>query len=318
MGRVHTRKYLLEQSIEANNGSTLLNPYHILFDGDYMYAIYNTSKAIVSFDVSDPSAISTVDILVDATNITNPQRMVMKGNYILIIDFSGITTIDKTDPTALAFVSRFTHTYLAQHNTGVVEGNYLYTSGQSNILTLDITDPTSISYVTRAYTLDFRSGNPSVKGNYLYGMGGNSIYAVNKSNPASLTITRVTDSAKIDGGSRNIISGNTFLSVSILDNWIVPSDISAGTPVIGTPVSLPSGCTGGYFWAGLDSSYCWMTSITDSKIWRLDLSTPTSPVATSVLYDSVYLDYIYYMEEKLGRLFLCSLDRDRIYTIVPY
>lgn len=288
MARVHdgSGQWPLDiTDLEGYNGVTKLTiPDGIAISGNYMFVAFRGSSAIASFDISDLTSITQVDVLIDATNMTSPGQLVVKGNYLIVAaNLDGLVTIDITDPTNMSFDNFYTNSNVIRSDLLTLSGNTLFVGdgATTEIATVDVTDPTAPSFLDIQTSFDARSGLSNAVGGYVYSIGGNSVFALNATDPSNLSIADTeTDAALIDGGSYCLVYGSTFIGGSGIDNWWVTADVSTPSAIsLNASVAVPTGSRIYRIFQSSSPSHFWFLSNFNSSIYKMTATSTPSVVA---------------------------------------
>lgn len=169
----------------------------MVISGTYLYLAGNGSHVFDVTDLNDPQPISTLGYgdemvirdnlayiggsdleIVDIFDPHNPNRignaqlfrsvddLAISGNYVYIVDDTGLKIVDVTTPTLPAKVGNISMTNLGYI---VTSGNYIYVSQGIGIYVFDVTDPLNPVEVNHMYTSAFyRINNMELSGQFIY------------------------------------------------------------------------------------------------------------------------------------------------------
>ena len=247
-----------------------------------------------------PAAPTLAGILVDATNMDNPQRHHVSGKYAYVAGTisDSLAIIDISDPTNPTLVgSLIDSTNMNAANDVYVSGNYAYVSGElsDTLAIVDVSDPSTpviAGSLTDSTNLDGIEG-VYVSGKYAYvtGANSNSLAIVDISNPANPVLAgSLIDATNMNfaqvvyvSGKYAYVTGNSSDSLAIVDVSDPTNPTLVGSLIDATNMGSPQGLY-------VSGKYAYVTGTNSDSLAIVDVSDPSSPTLTGSLIDATNLN----------------------------
>lgn len=212
-------------------------------DPEILYAAFNSTADLCSFDVSNPETPRLLDCYVSEDNGAG-YEMVRKGNHIILADrFAGVRVFEITGRGAFSLVA--TIPTFDKASRVVLDGDVLYVGDTlGGLLTYDVNDPANPLPLGRveigAETRDIRiKGDYAYVGNYFRGLA-----IVNVADPANLQLAaRLKDPWNVFlGGIWDLEIKGNHLHMVTQSFGVQIADISNPLePVVVSEIRLPNG-----------------------------------------------------------------------------
>ncbi len=228
----------------------------MIVSGRYVYiATRDSSKALITVDISVPTAPVVVSTLKDATLLGGPNALAVSGRYAYVGNFFGnnLSVVDISNPANPVLTGSLTDaTNLVNITALYVSGRYAYVggnngSGAGNIAVVDISNPAN-PVLTSSLTLAMgnNANNIIVSGRYAYIVGGlNYLTVLDISNPAN-PVTVSTFSDPTFGCVRGLaVSGRYAYTGSVGGGNVSCNFLPSGISIIDLPgIDLPTASIG--------------------------------------------------------------------------
>lgn len=272
---------------------TLANVSKTAISGNYLYAI-TPNDTLTVVDISNPSSMSVVKSITDATNFDNPQGIKASGNYVYVGSSTGgmISVVDVSTPTNPTVVANITDNLFSGLKDLDLEGNYLYAvTTLDRVIVVDISTPTSPTIagsITDNVNLDYCYAI-DVVGNYAYVAVYNTdtLSIIDISNPASPTIVgSVADNTFMDRPTDVAILGNhAYLTSFYVDKVAIVNISNPTSPFLeGDHVTIDAAEV-----IEISGNAAIVSASAGDRVFAIDLTNPTSPVLGNNIRDQFLL-----------------------------
>jgi len=204
----------------------LYSPKSIYIKGNYAYVA--SYESLYIFDISDPTSLSLVGFVDDATRLRSVDYIIVEGNYAYVSAGDGpdyFTIVDVSDPANPSVVGSLSGSgspnYMDSPYGLYKVGKYVYVCawGEFRFNVVDVSDPTSPSLVASLNLGTVYSRRPNdvvVRGNYAYvtvsdgASDANGLLIIDISDPLSMSVV----GSLIGAGAPNFLDNPCGLVLS--------------------------------------------------------------------------------------------------------
>jgi len=238
----------------GGDATSLNSPVALSVSGSYAYVVSDTEDSLSVFDISVPSDIKQVGVLIDntsggtATHLDNPRAIYVSGGYAFIGSSgdNSLTIVDVSDPSNPHEVSAVVTN--ASYHLGVlqalyVSGGYAYTVSKSQYIlsVIDVRDPAKPVWLGELTSsqcpglVDVNTGGIYVSGRYAYVASntGDSLTIIDVSDPKSMkNVSSIVGASSggtatlLDKAKKTFIAGKYAYVTSINDGGFSVFDVS--------------------------------------------------------------------------------------------